>query len=364
MKDTQTWIAVLAVLLAPAVVAVADQVTLISGLPYSGEVKRYQDYTIFITLRTGRTASRTLSEIGSIKLDGQANFNKAERALAAKKYDDAIKAYDKAMQSAGRTWMKELIRDRRYTALAASGKVTRALKEWLDMVDRAGGLNARLNALRPTTYGPEGSAVNKRAIEILSDKAEELRKKGNEPYLRQVLSIKMELQRANGDVEAAAETALAIQGIGQGGEPPGNGSAATRPRPAMADGSALRAMRTLLEAGKIDRVAGQIGKDLNRYDNQDLPEALTLLGRAQLAQYQAGGDRADRSLLINAGKNLVLVFAMWPGTDQAPEALYHAAIVNRELDEQPAVTATLEKVIEEYPDTAWAEKARAALGET
>jgi hypothetical protein len=38
MKDTQTWIAVLAVLLAPAVGAVADQVTLISGLPYSGEV--------------------------------------------------------------------------------------------------------------------------------------------------------------------------------------------------------------------------------------------------------------------------------------------------------------------------------------
>jgi tetratricopeptide (TPR) repeat protein len=357
------WIVLAVVLVASAGLVVADQVTLTSGLPYSGEVTKYQDYTVFITLQTGRTASRELSEIGSIKLDGQADFNKAEEALSAKKFDDAIKAYDKAMQSAGRAWMKELIRDRRYTALAASGKVDRALKEWLDMVDKAGGPNAKLNALRPTTYGPEGSAVNKRAIAVLSDQAEKLRKKGNEPYLRQVLSMKMDLQKANGDVEAAAETALAIQRIGQGDQPSGNGNGTSRPRPPVVGGSALRAMRTLLEAGKIDRVAEQIGKNLKSYDAQDLPEALTLLGRAQLAQYQAGGGSADRSLLIKAGKNLVVVFAMWPGTDEAPEALYHAAIVNRELDEQPAVTATLEKVIEEYPDTEWAAKARDALEE-
>lgn len=341
----------------------ADQVKLNNGLPYPGTVTDYRNFEVMLTLPNSQIARHAISQIATITIDGKDDFNAAEAALAKKDYDGAIRLYDKAQRGQG-DWIKALIADRRFMAASRAGKIDQAVKHWLTLAEKAG-LSKVVVSLTPQTYAEAGASANKRAVDLLSQKAQRLEGRDKEAYLRAVLELKMAIQRADNDTQGAAATAQQIQQIGQGSAPGSTpASPGTRRTPARrvpVGEASLQAMRAMLENGQAAQVVEQITASLKKYDTPELPEALTLLGRAELAAFEAGGAK-EAKLLISAGKHLVLVFAEFSGSAQAPEALYYAAKVNEQLGEKAAVQATLAEIIKRYPDSEWAQKAQTQLG--
>ncbi len=341
--------------------AFGDEIKLTSGLTYRGTVTDYREGRVYLTLRQGRSIDKSLEEISAISLDGRPSFNDAEAAMAKNQHDDAVKLYDRAVRDASR-WQKELFEARRFAALSKSEQVDRAIGHWLAMLDNEGAKESLL-AKQPTNYGQPGSSANDQAISMLSAKARQLQGRDKTTYLRAVLQAKLAIERADGRKQAATETAAQLQqfGVQVSSAPADTRPAQSRPTQA-ATGMAFADLRKMLDNGQPQPVATEITRVMPGYDMQDLPEALTLLGRAELAMFEAGGGQ-DMRLLFRAGKHLVLVYAEFPSTPEAAEALYYAALVNQHLGDTPAVRAILNEIIEKYPETRWAQAARRSLGE-
>jgi tetratricopeptide (TPR) repeat protein len=350
---------VLLVLLAGA--ALGDEIKLTSGLTYRGTVSDYREGHIYLTLRQGRNINKPLDEVASIVLDGQTTFNAAEAALAKNQHDEAVKLYDRAVRDAT-GWQTNLMEARRFEALSQSGQIDRAIGHWLAMLDSDGPKEAIL-ARQPATYGPAGSTANEQAINMLAAKIRQLQGGDNKAYLRAVLAAKLAIERADGREQAAGETAAQLQQLGGHVSRPPVEKASPQTGPAPeAEGTSFTNLRTMLENGQAQAVAAQVTRQMASCDMQKLPEALTLLGRSQLAMFETGGGQ-DKSLLVRAGKHLVLVYAEFPSMPEAAEALYYAALVNQHLGDTEAVRAVLNAIIEKYPQTRWAQAARRSLGE-
>ena len=120
-----------------------------------------------------------------------------------------------------------------------------------------------------------------------------------------------------------------------------------------------------MKSGKAEGVIRKIRSNLKEYDKRQLPGAMLLLGKAQLQKYEQGGKK-DRKLLIQAGLNLVWVYAEFGSEGEAPEALYLAARVNRQLNEPVAVRRALEVLVDSYGganENPWATRAEKELAE-
>jgi tetratricopeptide (TPR) repeat protein len=381
----------LVIFTAAASSVVADDLIDAKGLPFEGAIQDFRDYELTFRLTgTGRDLKRPLAEIRKLTIVGQDAFNQAEALLGKKQYDQAVKAYEQALSAAGgEAWLERLIRGRRYQAVVAGGHIDQAVKDWLAMMDESSGAKA-VSALRPATFGSEGSAANTTAIGLLDAKAEELKRnpEANKDYLTDVLTLKMKIQEATGDEEGATKTAEGITGLGGKAEPSGEPAAEeaepseesaaeegetespTQPAsspPATEQKSDLDVLGRLLKAGKIDDVIAQIEPRLKDTPVDQLPGSLLLLGKAQWAKYNQGGEK-DRKLLLKAGLNFMWVYSHFNDEDEAPEALYLAAQVNRELGEPEAVGRALTELVNEYggeeeEENPWVAKARRELDE-
>lgn len=121
----------------------------------------------------------------------------------------------------------------------------------------------------------------------------------------------------------------------------------------------LTVLGKLLESGQAETVAARLSENIDRFSHKDLPAVLLMLGKAQL---QAG--RGDRKMLLQAGLNLMWVFAEFPRSKQAPEALFYAAEVNRQLGQSVAAALALREIIRQYTAArygSWSQKAKAEL---
>ena len=345
----------------------ADQIIDTRGLPYDGVVKNYRDFTVFLQVGgTGKLIKKRLWQIRRMEIAGNGAFNQAEQLLEKKKFTEAIVSYDKAHRAA-RTkaaWIKTMIRDRRYGSLVAAGKIKRAVEDWLEMVDTTNADPAALN-LCPTKFAPEGSPANQTAVQILDARAVQLLKdkKRNKAYVGRILILKMKIQEADGDDTGAIRTAEQIAKLD--GIRPSSPKDNEKQPVAARNALNLAVLEQLMKSGKTDNVIQNIRANLKEYNNIQLPGAMLLLGKGLLQKYEQDGKR-DRKLLIRAGLNLVWVYAEFASTPEAPEALYLAAVVNRQLHEPPAVRKALEVLVESYggsDENPWAAKAAKELAE-
>ncbi len=367
---------IIALMMFSAIVPVlwADQIIDTRGLTYDGVVKKYRDFTVSLRLGgTGELISKKLWQIRKMEIAGNKAFNQAETLLGEKKYTEAIASYDKAYRAAAgkAAWMKRLIRDRRYQAIVAGGMIKRAVEDWIALVDAAKTDPAALN-LCPTKFAPAGSPANIAAIQILDAKTVQLQKnkKQNRKYIARILNLKMKIQEADGDAAGATRTAEQITKLGESTISRGPTSPTKAPdnetQPVEAsDAPDLAVLGRLLKSGKVDGVIRKIRSNLKEYGKPQLPGAMLLLGKAQLQKYEQGGKK-DRKLLIQAGLNLVWVYAEFGSEPEAPEALYLAAQVNRQLNEPVAVRKALEVLVDSYDggsENPWVTKAEKELAE-
>lgn len=355
-------IGILAALIAAqwAVVEASGDTLTINNIPYRnvrvrGVAKLKISYDINGTIR-----EKPLGDVSAFVIDSSRDFNKAEDLLKAGKAAEAVEAYNDAEESAGsRTWLKELIRYRRCKAAAAAKMPGLAVADWLAMVDEAGPITDVL-LLAPNAPAAKGSSENAKAISLLEKRLSDK----ESPVLRaKVTELLLKLYEAEGQTAKA----MMLRGSSpQPGTTPTTPGAAGPARPAMtmSVGQTPPQLRNAASEFKLrnyDAAVKDIEAKLKRFTSDDLPAALLLHGKALQMAYEKAG-RKDASLLKKAGLSFMRVASCFdPSTAEAPEALYRGAIVSRQLGNEIAAANTFRFLISRHEESAWAEKAQAAL---
>lgn len=348
----------------------ADQITY-KNIPYTGTLSGYADFVLKFKAGTGATLERKLADVQRIESSRNRALTQAEDALAEKKFEAALKAYDQALRSARYAWEKQLIRDRKFLAVARSGQPDQAVADWLSMVDDSNasqGALAMRSAIQPA---PKGDRANASAILKLSAKQMQLSKapQKHAAYLRAVLELKLRLQEADGETDGAAKTAEAIMALEQGasatpatpaspGQPTTPGPART---PAGGGTGKVAILNRLLESGKTDDVIQTILTNYPDTGRNDKPAMALLLGRAQQTKAE---QTDDTTLLKQAGLNFIYVYTEFGQDPEAIEALYRAAMVSKTLGDMNGAGHALMALVNAYgedADNEWVAKARDAL---
>ncbi|RKY25133.1 MAG: hypothetical protein DRP83_06615 [Planctomycetota bacterium] len=366
----------------------ADKITTTKGLPYSGEVTGYKDFTVSIKLANRNVVQKKIAEVKFVAIDSNAPFTQAEELLGKEKHSlkQVVALYTAAQAQASKSeskkpWLGELIAIRRYQALARAGQISLATKHWLKIVEQNQASPQAL-AIWPKKFSRRKSQ-NLRALKLLQARAKKLAQAPakNKAYLQAVLKLQLALQqKALGQSQAAARTADILDTLATDpakaaemlqGKAPEQKPAADQPSDAPADKPVaesgtgdLATLAGLFEAGKVDVVAARIKSHIDEYPAKELPAALLLLGKSQLQSYRKSKGKAGRGVLLAAGVNLMWVFSEFPRSGQAPEALYYAAAVNRELNQPEAANLALREIIVQYdkPNYGdWAKKAKQEL---
>ncbi len=331
MRKTTIFLTVLAA----SAMAFADDVV-VGGLPYSGvTVKSADEFSITIRTRGGLRA-KDLADVSTISLDRSPLFNKAEKLLEAKRYAQAVGAYDKARKAESVAWRKKLIRARRLLALKRGGLLARAVREWLAITDENASSKDNLSRsirLAPSKAAVKGSKENAGAIVLLEAKDGKLKAGAYRTAVRRLL---MKLYLAEGRAEKAAK--LAEQLTGSQSVTPGGG--AKTPSTAGLQ-TKLEAARAFIDRRQADKVLEIIEPSLKRFTPEQLSQALLLRGKAQLIKYRKA---KDRRMLLQAGLNFMRVVVFYPQAQETSEALYLAGIVNIELGNKQAARMALTKV--------------------
>ncbi|MCD4824601.1 MAG: hypothetical protein K8S55_08335 [Phycisphaerae bacterium] len=337
------------------------------GLSSEGEITGYSNYEVALTLDSGLPIGRELLRIKTIEVTNNPVFTKAEKLRAKKDYSKAVAQYRKAEAAARKRWMKRLISDRSYQAMVDGRMIDQAVKQWLKLVDAASVSQASLK-LAPGKFAKAGAATNKKAVKVLEDKVTRLmrNKTRNKVYIKAVLALVMKIHEADGNSDGVTKTAERISSLDSRPKPtlqPGDNNGVKTP-PVGPRSTKLKALAVRLKAGHPGDVIAAIETHFPKYRQVDRPEAMLLLGKAQLLKYKKDG-RKNRKLLIEAGLNLMGVFSEYESETQAVEALYLASRVSRELGNKPAALRVLRELVNNYGDDeqqdTWVKKAEAEL---
>ncbi len=346
----------LAILLICATVPVArgDEVVVSGMPPYAGvKVLRVNNCQVIFTVPGGRQLSKGMSEVKSIIIDNQEDFNKAEKLLRQGQPEKAVTAYDAANKTTRSPLIRLLVHYRRLDALDQAGYIDIAVRQWLVIVDENNASKQSL-ALRPKNPAPKGSPRNKSAIEILRKRKEDTQG----ALAEEIQALLDKLYRVEGKESPSEQDGDTVEATDDGQGPrtkPFNGS--------NGDAKLLDAAEELISGGQAQEAMDRLEKNLDKFDRNNLPRALLLMGKARQAQAQlAPGEKADE-MLISAGLNYMKVVAHFPHSPQAPQALYLAGKVNASFS-KPNIRAAknaFNMVIQRYDKSEYAQKAKRSL---
>lgn len=328
--------------------AVADEVTLNNGLSYPDvRITAYDDGQLTFQTAAGARVSKSLADdIKLIQVGEKPRFNRAETLLAEGKADQAIDAYDTAADHAT-GWLAELIPQRRLMALDAAGRIDQAAREWIALAKTADGAAWALK-LRPSQLGEKGSAVNDAAINALEAQMDRVE---NEDLRAAMKGLLLSLYKVEGRGEAAGE--LASEFTAGGGED----------APVTGLDAQLQGAGVLLEQDRAEEALRSVRDNLSNYTPAQLSQGLLIAGKARLALAEEAPAATKRDLLLQAGLDLMRIATYYPEAAEAAEALYLVGTIHEQLSppNRTAATNAYVAVTERYPNSAWAQKARAAL---
>ncbi len=354
MRKVIATIAVLVLLCSPSL---GDEVKVRDRHVYK-EVRifRVKDCEVTFLFSTKQTITKPLSELEYVRIDGQSWFNKAEKLLLKGEFSEALKAYDLAEETAPRKWMKELIRLRRLQVMDQCGMIEQAVLLWLEIVKENGASKNSLT-LRPSKLGPKGSNQNSKVIAILEV---EFKKSGSTALKTAIETLLLDLYKVEGIHKKASDLAKDI---------------ATRPVEADLPDAAeqgelaakLKAAEVMVQEAEIASAAKaleMIESNLPKFSYSDHSAAYLLRGKARTVLAEKSKDeKLSRRHLLDAGLDFMRVVTYFPGSVEAPEALFEAGRVNLALKNFSAARVAFATVVSRYGKSSWATKASSVIGE-
>jgi TolA-binding protein len=280
--------------------------------------------------------------VESIQLAGKDAFNRAEKLQAdPNTAGAAVAAYDEASSALKGGWQEKLLRLRRLGAADSAGLIDRATQDWLAAMDDSP--TAGVEALRPKVGAKVTGSAG--AIASLETKLKTVK---DASYQAAIKGLLLRLYEREGlkDKIAAMAGQLAAPGA------------------AVSNRDQLRALAAKIDAGQVSEALKDILDHLDQYDDSDLPRGLLLAGKAQMKLAEAAPDApGKKKQYVTAGLSLMRVYAYYPKSPDAAEALYLAGQANESLPapNHAAARAAFEKVISEYSSSPFAASAKTAL---
>ncbi|HOF17936.1 MAG TPA: hypothetical protein PK082_03435 [Phycisphaerae bacterium] len=353
--------AVLLVLLCGAISA--DEV-IHNRLPYSGAtITGVKDGEVVFRLEgQAKDIAKSLTEVDRIQITGEDLFNQAEKAFREKKYPEAMTFYDRALEGAASDWMKRLIRYRRLQARDGAGEFSKAVEDWLALMDETKSSKATA-AMAPANLNVKNASELQTAESVLEEKLRQARQQKDTALAAAIEPLLAKISQGKAAAPKAAE------GEGEGkpapaGTPVDVGTVMGRRGEGIYAGR-LKAAADLLRKGAdaqtAQRALTMIEGGMKAYTHAELPAALLIQGQALMVLAGTNSDR--RALLIRAGLSFMKAASQYPESVEASQALLLAGKVNVSLGNVAAARNAYQDTIIRYDGTEAAREAQNAMDE-
>ena len=325
----------------------------------------------FRSIQSDRVTERPMEEVVRIAADGEPALTQAEDAFAAGKWEQAAAAYQKAIASSGKQWVKDRSAVRLVSAAEKSGKFPTAVSAWVTLLARDPATAAKYKPQVPA--GTKPGTLTPAVTEV--DRALTNAKLGEEQR-QTLMAFQLELARANGDVKRAQSigTRLTQENSPSGAAPPtvpgatgvaraGGGGGGGAAAPAQAGAGAALAVQMAylaLDQKQYDQAVKHIeGAAASITEPEQQVEALFALAEAR-----AGLAKDDPAGLKDAALGYMRVVARAKSARVAsprlPEALLKTAAIQERLKAPQEALLLYNQVAEEFQGTDAATRAAQA----
>jgi hypothetical protein len=334
------------VMSAAGTVARADDVYVRSGkdvaeLPFKNiTVRQVKDGELYFMINT-RETHRPIGEISRLELNGETQFNAAEKAFseaqvskdeAAKKakYAEAVTGYTATIGSTNKPWLKDYAALRMQIAAPRSGRFDAALTAWKSMVEKD---PAAAMKSKPSVEGidPKSQYLSNGARDLLAAANAAAKPEVKKAYL----DLLADVQTAMGDTEGAIKTAE--MKVALGGTPEEIAELGVR----LAEND--------LTNKRYDAAAARLAKvDMNALPDSGRAAATYIGAQCKEAKMQAGAPADEwKDLAIEYMK----VVAGYPTSPNAGEALLKVAEIHEKLKEPETALKIYQQVAREHANS-------------
>ncbi|HAU36507.1 MAG TPA: hypothetical protein DCX07_02175, partial [Phycisphaerales bacterium] len=341
----------------------ADEV-IHNRLPYSGAtVTGVKDGEVVFRLEgQAKDIAKSLAEVDRIQITGEDLFNQAEKAFREKKYPEAMIFYDRAMEGASSDWMKLLIRYRRFQARDGAGELSKAIEDWLALMDETKSSKATV-AMAPANLNVKNASELRTAESVLEEKLRQARQQRDTALAAAIEPLLAKIAQGKAAAPAAAEGEGEAKPVPTGA-PVDVGTVMGRRGEGIYAGR-LKAAADLLRKGadaqSAQRALAMIESGMKTYSHAELPAALLIQGQAMMVLAGSSGDR--RVLLVRAGLSFMKAASQYPESVEASQALLLAGRVNAALGNVTAARNAYRDTIIRYDGTEAAREAQNAMDE-
>lgn len=321
--------------LAPAGALRADSITF-GQVPYEGvHVDRIEGGEIYFLL-DGEAKDRPLSDVTTMTLDDQPQFNTAENAYQQKQWDAAAVGYSRAMGATDKDWLKDFIAPRLLDAANQSDRFDQAVAAWIRI---AAGDAGNAVSLKPTPPPGETAKLDAAASELQDAVTANIG-----PSRRLMLGLLLEVQIARQDTQAAHALAGQLQAEESAAASDAGGAQSVEQE------THLALARAALGDGKFDDAIAQIDSAAALMTDPRY-QADSLFVMAQGLEGKAAGAQAWEDAAL-AYLRVYVHFPDGPASLHAAASLIEAAGIEEvHLQEPGAALRLYQKVVNEYKDS-------------
>jgi hypothetical protein len=296
---------------------------------------------------TGMNASKPLSQLPQINIDGETSFNAAENAFASKDYDTAITNYQSILQSSSaKAWMQA----RAATRLLESGKIKNRFDAQVDayiaLLQKDPASAAQNKPSEPAEHSPYLDT----ALASISKAFEDSKLQDSQKSA--LLGLQLTIDRVKGDTTAVNATLQQMVTLGSASD---------------ADKALLKIMSATVayDAKQYDQAVNDIEQNRALFTEPDQQvDALFVVAQAK---QKLNGDKADPDVQKDLALNYLRVVtfgSQLPDRPHVAESLYMAGQIEDEKLKDPQAALSLYKQLvndRAYASSPFAEKAKTAM---
>jgi tetratricopeptide (TPR) repeat protein len=302
-----------------------------SPLKYNDvSIRGEQAGELFFRSRAGNVISKPMEQIVRIRVDGEAQLDRAEQAFEKHDLRAAIPAYERASRETRQNWLKSYVTARLVACYDAEGRLADAVKAWIETLRTWPTYGAMI---RPGKLQTKGSPLHGQALALIeaAPAAGPLSPEAVRS-LKQLHAAILQIEQGRPSTTsrtAGSETAEQPEASGPAGEKE-LAAAGAGPAGKVDVAVALGKAKNLAERREYDEALDEIQraiKDLpERRKKAYLPELLVLKAECLLARGDAfaKADKAEqaRQEYLYGGLAAMQVVAFFPEGASLVEALY------------------------------------------
>ena len=280
----------------------------------------------------GEQLKKPLSQMQQILIDGETDFDSAEKAFAGGDWAAAVTGYQSAMSSASKQWIKDRSAMRLAQAAAKAGRFDAAVAAYAAVLQRNPDAAATVKPELPADGSPQLKAAADAIATALNAASLTDAQRGS------LLGLQLQIERADHDTSAVDATLQQMMRMGN-------------LSPADTAIVKLVSARAAIDAKDFAKAQSEI--ETNKADFTDPAaqvDALFILAQAREGQLSADASANDLKDVAIDNMKVVAFGKDLAGQPHVADALVHTAQLEEKLKEPKVALQLYQQVSREYAD--------------